>query len=265
MFLLMINWYLGTMGFAYKAWRGLFYPPEMASQDYLAAYSRIFNAVELDSTFYGVPRLELVSRWSEQVPAEFKFCPKTPKTITHQFQLSQAVHDMLNFLKVIRRFGDKLGPVLLQWPPDFTNQQSSDLEAFLKALPTDIRYACEFRHDTWYAPETSDLLTQHRVAWVSVDYVHSPRHIDPTTDFLYIRWLGQHGRFERGRGARLEVSAQLEWWREAIKPHLNQIPAIYGFFNDDFAGHGPDTCNQFKEIVGLPAQYPDFPRQSTLF
>jgi len=261
----MTNWYLGTMGFAYKAWRGLFYPSELPSSAYLATYSQIFNAVELDSTFYGAPRPEVVSRWVSQVPAGFKFCPKTPKTITHQFHLPQSLNDMLRFLEVVAGFGDRLGPVLLQWPPDFTNQQSAGLDSFLKALPTGLRYASEFRHPSWYIPETNDLLARCQVAWVAVDYVQSPRRIDLTTDFLYIRWLGQHGRFERGSDKRLEVTAQLTWWRRALETHLDRVAAIYGFFNDDFAGHGPESCQQFKEIIGLPGPYPQFPKQDSLF
>ena len=109
------------------------------------------------------------------------------------------------------------------------------------------------------------MLTKHRMAWVAVDYVHSPRKIVHTTDFLFIRWLGEHDRFDRGSEERLDVSDDLAWWQSEIPKHVGQETAVYGFFNDDFAGHGPETCNQFKARLGLPTHYPQFPKQGTLF
>lgn len=261
----MTTWHLGTIGFAYKAWQGLFYPPWLESQNYLSAYGDIFNAVEMDSTFYAVPRPELVSRWAARMPDGFKVCPKTPRAISHEFQLPQAIGRMLDFLQAMRGFGQKLGPVLLQWPPTFTAGAMAGLDEFLAALPHDIRYAVEFRHTSWDTPETLDLLSRYRVALVAVDYVHSPRQIKPSADFLYIRWLGEHGRFERGSHARQDVSAGLAWWRDSLRDLQDDVTAIYGFFNDDFSGHAPEACNQFKELVGLPVTYPQFPKQGTLF
>ena len=80
----MTNWYLGTMGFSYPDWAGTFYPDTLAQRNYLGHYSRFFNAVEIDSTFYGTPRLTTVKRWATSTPADFRFCPKTPRMITHE-------------------------------------------------------------------------------------------------------------------------------------------------------------------------------------
>lgn len=261
-----MNWYLGTIGFAYQAWRDLFYPPWLESRKYLAEYSRIFNSVEIDSTFYGIPRPELVARWADQVDDGFQISPKTPKTITHEFHIEKSTADMLAFIDVLRGFDTNLGPILLQFPPQFATDYVETLDAFLAALPTDVRYAIEFRHASWWEnDEAIDLLTKHHVAMVAAEYVHSPRKIIATTDFLYIRWIGEHGCFERGSAERLDVSDDLVWWQATIQPHLATVDDVFGYFNDDFGGHAPETCNQFKSLIGLPTRYPQFPKQGTLF
>ncbi|MEM7033028.1 MAG: DUF72 domain-containing protein [Chloroflexota bacterium] len=258
-------WYLGTIGFAYKAWQGLFYPPWLETRNYLATYSKIFNAVEVDSTFYGIPRLETVARWRDQISPDFRLCPKTPRSITHDFSLQTSLNEMQRFIEVISTLEQNLGPILLQWPPHFSTSHLDDLDNFLAALPNGIQTANEFRHPSWDTNQTADLLTKHQAAWVSVDYVHSPRKIIPTTDFLFIRWLGEHDRFIRGSEDRLDVSRDLDWWQAEIDKKIPETTTVYGFFNDDFAGHGPETCNQFKALIGLPTQYPQFPKQGTLF
>lgn len=261
----MVEWYLGTVGFSYKDWDGVFYPAGMPQRSYLAHYSQIFNAVELDSTFYGTPPIERVRQWAQTAPAGFKFCPKTPREITHDLRLGGAAEVMLTFLDTMRWLGDKLGAILIQLPPSFSAAEFDTLADFLAGLPADLRYAVEFRHPSWYISETAELLKSQGMAWVSLDYLDLPKQIGLTTDFLYIRWLGEHGRFEQKDRERLDVSEDLNWWWEYIQPHLGHVQTIYGFFNNDFAGFSPGTCNRFKTIVGLPPLSPELPRQARLF
>lgn len=275
----MTKWYLGTMGFAYDPWRGVFYPDDVNARHYLAYYSPVFNAVELDTTFYGTPRESTVRQWAAQTPPEFRFCPKTPREITHErgLSLAQGAGDaMASFLDVMRVFGSRLGPVLIQLPPSFDARELPTLAEFLAPLPTDLRFAVELRHPSWYAlPETGptledwpslkSLLANLHIAWVTLDYLALPKQITPTADFLYVRWIGQHGRFmQRGR-EEIDVSARLAWWWEQFQPSLPQVPTIYGFFNDDYAGYAPATCNRFKTLAGLPLVEPKIPQQGKLF
>lgn len=270
----MTTWYLGTMGFAYDPWRGVFYPDDASSRSYLAHYSQVFNAVELNTTFYGTPREATVRQWAAQTPPDFQFCPKTPRDITHErgLSLEQGAGDaMATFLDAMRVLGSRLGPVLIQLPPSFDAKELPTLAAFLDTLPPDVRFAVELRHPSWYAlPETGPtgptrLLADLHMAWVTLDYLTLPKQITPTTDFLYVRWIGQHGRFvQRGR-EEIDVTSKLAWWSEQLQPHLQQIPAIYGFFNDDYAGYAPATGNRFKAIAGLPLTEPEIPQQGTLF
>jgi uncharacterized protein YecE (DUF72 family) len=163
----MTTWRLGTMGFAYEAWRGVFYPETANPRQYLAPYSQVFDAVELDSTFYGAPRESTVRQWAAQTPPGFRFCPKTPRDITHERGLALARgagEAMLAFLDAIRLFGDKLGPVLIQLPPSFDPVQRPALAEFLAMLPHDVRYAVELRHRGWVTPETAAFLREHGAA-----------------------------------------------------------------------------------------------------
>ncbi|MBI3941375.1 MAG: DUF72 domain-containing protein [Chloroflexi bacterium] len=261
----MTTWYLGTMGFSYKDWEGVFYPPQTSSRDYLAHYSRIFNAVELDSTFYGTPPTSTVERWAAVTPQDFKFAAKVPQKITHELQLSHAWEEMQAFLATMRLLGDKLGPILIQLPPSFDVSRLATLADFLGTLPGDIRYAVEFRDRSWYIPEVGEVLSSHRIAWASTDYGDLPRHIEPVTNFLYIRWIGQHGRFAHHDREGLDLTPQLKWWQDRLRPYAGKVEAIYGFFNNDYAGHSPATCNTFKRIIGLPVEEYIPPRQGTLF
>lgn len=261
----MINWYLGTVGFSYKDWNGVFYPAGMAARSYLAHYSQIFNAVELDSTFYGTPPPERVRQWAAVAPKGFKFCVKTPREITHERQLVEAEETMLTFLNRMRLLGKNLGAILIQLPPSFTAAHFDTVAAFLAGLPAKFDYAVEFRHPSWYIPETAELLKKHSICWTSIDYIDLPKQIGLTTDFLYIRWLGRHGRFESKDHEQVDVTAELAWWWEYIQPHLGRVKTIYGFFNNDYAGHSPSTCNRFKTLVGLPAERPQLPQQAPLF
>ena len=262
----MANWYLGTVGFSYKDWDGVFYPAGTQPRSYLAHYSKVFNAVEVDSTFYGTPPKDRVQRWAATVPPDFKFCVKTPRQITHDLGLmTSAIDAMADFLETISLFGDKLGAVLIQLPPNFTLAQADTVDTFLAKLPKDYQYAIEFRHESWYTDDVVRLLENYGVCWVSIDYLDLPKRVTPTTNFLYMRWLGWHGQFTEKDREQLDVTPQLHWWQKHLKSQLDQTQAIYGFFNNDYSGHSPATCNRFKTMVGLQAITPQLPKQGRLF
>jgi uncharacterized protein YecE (DUF72 family) len=243
------------MGFSYKEWLGVFYPEGLATRDFLSHYSQFFDAVELDSTFYGIPRPDYVTRWAAVTPPGFRFCAKVPREITHELRLVDAGELMTEFLETMRLLEEKLGAILIQLPPDFTFAQIHHLAVFLRQLPDDLRYAVEFRHPSWHATATGQLLQNQRVAWVSTDYKHLPQRVYVTTDMLYIRWIGEHGRFETKDHEQVDATPQLEKWREDIQSRLAEgVNTVYGFFNNDYAGHSPATCNRFKELVGLPTK-----------
>jgi uncharacterized protein YecE (DUF72 family) len=255
----MDNWRLGTMGFSYAEWAGVFYPRELKPGDYLAYYAKHFDAVELDTTFYAVPPADRVRRWADVTPDDFRFSVKTPRAITHDQSLEKGLQPMLQFIDVMRALGKKLAVVLLQFPPSFTIREMGKLDRFLSDMPADLQLAAEFRHLSWDVEPTADLLRKHGVAWVSVDHVGHKSQIRATTDFLYLRWLGERGRFPDKNHEQVDMSDRLRWWKSQIDESVagRSIQTVWGFFNDDYAGHAVATCNRFKAIVGLPVNRPE--------
>ena len=263
----MTEWYIGTMGFSYKDWSGPFYPPDLASRDFLSYYSRIFNAAEVDSTFYGTPRTEVVKRWSVITPEGFKFCAKTPRLITHDQALVSVSALMEEFLGVMRSLDEKLGAILIQFPPSFIAFHIDTLEAFLAELPVDLRFAVELRHPSWYTPweRTAEMLSRYGTCWAATQYPGLPWKIYPTASFLYLRWIGQHGSFQHHTHERIDRTKDLQNWWELIRPVADSFEAVFGFTNNDYAGFAPGTANQFKRIAGLPVEEFSPPHQPALF
>src|SRR4051812_16665464 len=211
------RYWLGTMGFSYADWAGVFYPPGMKPGDYLAWYARQFDTVELDTTFHATPPVERVRRWAEVTPDEFKFCVKTPKDVTHEGALGRRLGPMLGFLDVMRAFGPKLAVVLIQLPPSCGVDQFEELERLLKGLPRDVRFAVEFRNSSWGQQRTLDLLRERGAALVVAEYTTRPSRIHVTGDFLYVRWIGEHERFKELNREQIDMTPSLEWWKQEIE------------------------------------------------
>ena len=261
-----LRWYLGTMGYGYKDWQGVFYPDGLPSPERLPYYSRLFNAVEMDSTFYATPRPDYVLRWAELTPDEFLFCPKMLREITHDLRLQGAEEKTADFLETMRLLQHKLGPILIQFPPDFSIREMDNLARFLEGLPADLRYAVEFRDRSWHAIATGELLQAHNVCWVSADYLYMPRRVYVTTDFVYIRWLGRHGTYQVKDHERVDRTERLREWYEDVENRHEQdgFHTVYGFFNDDYAGHAPATAQKMKQLAGLPGDPQAPPQQAKL-
>ena len=260
----MIDYYIGTMGFSYKDWGGAFYPKGLAARDYLSYYSRIFNAVEIDSTFYGIPRREAVNRWKESTPKEFKVCVKVPREITHDAGLVNVDNEMLRFIDTFQTLDDKLGVILLQFPPSFASSNVINLSTFLEHLPKNLRFAIEFRHRSWYTPQTIELLAKNKICWVATEFEGVPKEVGLTSDILFIRLIGQRGRFNSHDREQIDVSPQLDWWWQWIRSQAEGVQSVYAFINDDFSGHAPAAANKLKSIIGLATVEPDLPRQMRL-
>lgn len=266
-----VNWFLGTIGFSYDDWRGSFYPPRTKPRNYLTHYSRIFNAVEIDSTFHAVPAPGILERWGEMTPAEFRFALKMPKQVTHAPELSFNRQLLGGFFSAARGLGSKLGPILLQFPPSFRPEKISQLREFLTNLPRDLRFAVEVRHQSWYTrqgdeqPALAALLKEFGLCWAATDFPGLPGVVTRTADFLFVRWIGQNGSFMHHNQEQIDRTDELTIWGERIQSNLQGIRDIYGFFNNDYSGFPPMTANRFKKIIGLSVEEFDLPRQARLF
>lgn len=248
-----MHWRLGTMGFGYPEWAGVFYPRGLKSGDWLAYYATHFDAVELDTTFHAVPDPNRVRRWATAVPQGFRFAVKTHKAITHEGTIDGRIELMRAFVDVVRNLGQKLGVILIQFPPGFGFSEFPRLAGFLGSLPADVRFAVEFRNVSWRRREAWHLLRDHRVAWVSIDYYAAPREVVRTTDFLYVRLLGERDRFPQKDHVQLDVTAPLGWWRDQIVRKDDRIDTAWVMFNNDYSGYSIETIRRFREMVGIPA------------
>jgi len=248
--------WVGTMGFSYSDWAGVFYPTGTKPGDYLAWYARQFDTVELDTTFHATPPVERVKRWAEVTPDEFKFCVKTPKDVTHKGALGRRLGPMLGFLDVMRTFGPKLAVVLIQLPPSCGVDQFEELERLLKGLPRDVRFAVEFRNSSWGQQRTLDLLRERGVSLVVAEYQTRPSRIHVTADFLYVRWIGEHERFEELNREQIDMTPSLEWWKQEIgrTGATGRVKDVYGFFNNDYSGYSVATSRRFMAMMGLPVK-----------
>lgn len=261
----MFNWNLGTIGFTYPEWKGSFYPVGLPSGQSLRYYSRVFNAVEINTTFYGPQSPAQIQKWAANTPEDFCFSLKAPRRITHELRLQNANAEMLAFLESSAGLGNKFGAVLIQLPPSFTAEDRPIMAQFLKDLPRAFRYAVEFRHSSWYVPATADLLREYQVSWTATDYEDLPIAVTPTTDFLYLRWIGKHNVLAHPGHEVIDRGARLQTWWGLIQPHLDQVQQVFGFFDNDYAGYAPATCNRWKEIVGLPTAPSAADEQGRLF
>jgi uncharacterized protein YecE (DUF72 family) len=278
------------MGFSYSDWNGVFYPADLPPHKRLSYYSRVFNAVEIDSTFYGAPRTDNVQRWAASVPQDFRFCLKVPRQLTHEAGLVGVQGELLKFIDTVQLLGEKLGALLFQFPPSFGPDRLPALLTCLAGLPRGLRYAVEIRHPAWYTsgnqdqsdrpleapqpesqaaePTLAQALRSLGVCWAATEYPDLPRRIYPTADFLYLRWIGQHGTFQRHDHERIDRYPQLQTWQRIIQEARSESEGqqvIFGFFNNDYAGFAAATANRFKELAGLPASPFAPPQQRTLF
>ncbi len=185
--------YIGLSGYSYKPWQGegRFYPPELKQREFLDFYSKRYEAVEMDGTWYRMPGEEAVTNYLAGAPEGFKFCFKAHRQVTHMARLKPEAIEPLKFmLKRLEPMRVKLGPILLQLPPNL-KRSDERLKAFLAELPKEIpaqkQWAIEFRNDTWDEPEVETILKDHNVAWVAADTDEKAAQRRDTADFCYAR------------------------------------------------------------------------------
>jgi uncharacterized protein YecE (DUF72 family) len=265
---------IGTCAWNFDEWRESFYPAELPEPEWLEFYARYFSAVEIDSTFYHAPAEETVRRWVEATPAYFRFACKLPRDITHVCRLRDCSAELNGFLRAIGPLMPKLQAFLIQLPPSFTPKDGKPaLRNFLKQLPRDLRFAIEFRHPGWHRPQIIGLLENFRICWVWADT--SPlneRNLAPfeflprTTDFLYLRLLGDYATKYDKDGLFVHRYSKLLWKREAaleswslkIERHVSEARNVCVFVGNHFEGFAPESAQRLARRLGfqlpLPAQ-----------
>lgn len=246
---------LGTQGFQYDDWRGPFYPAGARPAEMLGLYARRWSAVEIDSTFYAVPRRRTVEGWRERTPEHFVFAAKFPRTITHEAELlgTEAADEAARFVHTMALLGPKRGPLLLQLGPSFTPEKLPALATFLDTLPAGPRYAVEVRNKRWAEPSHAAALqaccASHAVAVALLDHPWMPRVDWITTDFTYIRLLGDRKAITQFAAVQIDRGAALDEWSALIRAFLQRAITTYVFANNHYAGHSPATLMMLRDRV----------------
>ena len=229
--------WVGTSGYSYKAWLGKFYPERLAPKEMLRFYATQLPTVEINNTFYRLPKESMLQSWAEQVPAGFRFVLKAPQRITHQKRLKDAASEVEYLFKAATVLGSHEGAVLFQLPPYF-RKNLPVLENFLAILPADREIAFEFRHASWFDEEIFACLREHNCALCAaeMDETESVR-LTPTATWGYVRLR------------RSEYShADLLHWQQRI---LSQPwDHAYLFFKHEDEAIGPKLAGEFIELAG---------------
>jgi uncharacterized protein YecE (DUF72 family) len=260
------NILLGTSAFTADGWSGSFYPPGLRPADYLSFYATRFRTVELDSTFYRTPAPAVVKGWYEKTPLDFIFAAKVPRVITHERVLVDCDADWRHFLATMEILREKLGPILLQF--GYFNRGAfksageflARLAPFLEKLPPARRFAVEIRNKNWLDARFLDLLRQHNVALALIDQAWMPRPwempatLDPvTSDFTYVRWLGDRKGIEATTKTWdktvVDRRTDLGQWAHLLRQFVEKRRGlkVFAYANNHYAGHGPQTVRLFRE------------------
>jgi uncharacterized protein YecE (DUF72 family) len=239
---------IGCSGWNYKHWRERVYPKGCPVSRWLEHYATLFDAVEVNSTFYRLPRRDAVGRWVEQTPDDFVFAVKMSRYITHLKRLTELEGGLRRFYERIEPLvrSPKRGPVLWQLPPNF-KRDDERLEAALATAPPG-RHAFEFREPSWYADEVYELLRAHGAALVIPDSPKYPfRTLELTADWTFVR-LHHGSRGRRGNYSETE----LEEWAERVEGWRREVE-VYAYFNNDWEGFAVANGLRLRELLATRA------------
>jgi uncharacterized protein YecE (DUF72 family) len=237
--------WVGTSGYVYRHWRaGVFYPPDLRAREELAWYGSRFRTVELNNPFYRLPSRETFARWSEQTPDDFLFAVKVSRFVSHVKRLREASDPLALLLERASPLGAKLGPLLVQLPPQF-HLDLARLEEFLASLPEGNRWVLEVRHPSWQVPAVYAALGQRGVALCVPVGGRVQPDLVTTAPFTYLR---MHAGSAPGGGFGEE---QLRPWAARIRALWRSGKEVFVYFNNDWEGHAVRDALRLRELLGL--------------
>jgi uncharacterized protein YecE (DUF72 family) len=259
------NLYVGTVSWSKQDWVGSFYPADLKASQFLETYSHNFRTVEIDSTFYSVPGRSIVAGWRDRTPPGFVFATKIPRVITHQKILRDCRDELSGFLTVMEPLGDKLGPLLLQFPyfnrTAFASREQFEklLRPFLRSLPKEFRFAIEIRNKNWISWDFLELLREHSVGFVLLAQAWMPsidtlaKALDLVTgDFCYVRFMGDRkaleSKMERFDKVIEDKTDEMKIWAGELKKIAGNGTRTYTYFSNYYAGYGPGSAKLFEDL-----------------
>ncbi|MGC9455357.1 MAG: DUF72 domain-containing protein [Phycisphaerae bacterium] len=234
------QFFVGTSGWQYDHWAGRFYPDDIRKKDWFDYYAGRFDTVEINNTFYNLPKAETFDKWREQTPEGFTYVLKYSRYGSHLKRLKDPSQHVGVFLDRAERLGAFLGPILVQLPGNFKADRDR-LAGFLDAAPSEHRWALEFRDESWLNDGIYDVLREHNAALAIHDMIEDhPREI--TADWVYLRFHGDH---YAGSYSPQALSA----WAKRIRRWLEDGLDVYAFFNNDAEAHAPANALDLRRYV----------------
>lgn len=234
----MNNVYVGTSGFSYKEWKGPFYPSDLKEADFLSFYSRSLNAVEINNSFYRLPKRDLLEKWFDATPAHFRFIIKASRRITHFKRLKDTDEPLGFLIENTAVLAEKLGGILFQLPPNFRCSLDR-LKKFVDLLPESAPAAMEFRHESWWDDDVFDVLRSKNVALCLADADDKDLlggNLPATADWAYLR-LRKSG-YEK---------SELKGWSDYLV--TNGFNNSFVFFKHEDEGAGPKMAADFGKAI----------------
>lgn len=232
--------FVGTSGWQYRDWRGRFYPKDLPTSAWLDHYAHRFATVEVNASFYRLPRRETVERWAATVPKGFVLTLKASRYVTHVRRLRDCAEPMERMRSVFAGAGAHLGPVLFQLPPTFVADEAA-LGPFLAALPAGMRAAFEFRHPSWFTDAVMRALDDHGVALVHGDRPGTPVEVPSVGGWSYLR-------FHQGRpGSPQYRRSKLADYADALADARPR--EAFAYFNNDAGAAAPEDAATFIELL----------------
>ena len=236
------KWRIGTSGWNYKHWKEIFYPVKVAVPKWLDFYSNHFDTVEVNATFYRLPKIETFDNWYEKTPANFLWAVKASKFITHTKRLKHSKEPLERLYNSVDRLKEKQGPILFQLPPSLSFDKEL-FTSFCENLNSTHHHVFEIRHPSWIDARVFEILKQHNVAFCLSDTAgRYPYHEVVTADFLYIRLHGSKKLY-----ASEYTEDELLEWAQKIK---NWNLKTYLYFDNDFHGFAIKNAKRMKEFLG---------------
>ena len=235
---------VGTSGWSYRHWRGIFYPEGLPARETLAYYAARFPTVEINRTFYSLPEPATIERWRAIAWPGFTYAVKAPRLITHMKRLRRVDAPLADFLTRVRGLGRSLGPILFQLPEGFT-RETGLLRDFLDMLPRDLAYAFEFRDPTWFRDRIYDMLADREAAFCiyQMGDFETPHVV--TAPFVYVRMHGLGAAY-----AGLYGREELQRWAELSRSWSDYEAQVRVYFNNDTGGSAVRDAVTLRNLVG---------------
>jgi uncharacterized protein YecE (DUF72 family) len=234
---------IGCSGWNYRHWRGPFYPEKMPVRGWFDQYAASFGTVELNTSFYRLPKAETFAKWRDQAPPGFRYAVKAPRFITHMKKLKECAEPVRDFVERARNLGEALGPLLYQLPPRFAFDRGR-AESFLALLPPDLHHVLEFRETSWITADVLALLAAHGVGFCVHDMAGSTTPFWSSGPLAYIRFHGGEGKYW-GRYPDERLLAATDWMVDQARAGRD----VWAYFNNDIHAHAIDDALTLRAMV----------------